>query len=127
MKEMSKNRMFGLGAWGVMSSSSSGKKGGVSDEDLQAQGWLPACLTALLAQVDTGSQQAIATFGKRHLHLSSLYTLSAHRGLIVKRDTVLETAQYLPFHCPKLLLVKPTQGKESMWCSPSCQTQQKCL
>ena len=37
-----------------MSTSSSVSKGGVSDEDLQAQGWLPACLTCLLAQVHTG-------------------------------------------------------------------------
>ena len=39
-----------LGVWGV-GRSSSVSKGGVSDEDLQAQGWLPACLTCLLAQV----------------------------------------------------------------------------
>lgn len=41
----------GAGVWGTSGMSSEVTDGGVGDEDLQAQGWLPVCLTVLLSQV----------------------------------------------------------------------------
>jgi hypothetical protein len=41
------------GVWGVACGCTPETSVEVGDEDLQAQGWLPACLTVLLHQVES--------------------------------------------------------------------------
>ena len=50
-----------VGVWGVTSGSLNSSSE-VNDEDLQAQGWLPTCLTCLLAQVHYQPQNPVNLF-----------------------------------------------------------------
>ena len=64
------------GAWGVSGISRSLGRNGVSDEDLQAQGWLPACLTCLLAQVRVPHSCLHTPLGQARCHWSAAPTMA---------------------------------------------------